>query len=102
MRLISVFVGASLLVWLNTAHAIGSALTYQGYLTDAGTAADGVYDIELALFNVGSGGTAIDVNAFDDVTVTSGHSVRKRPRHPPARRTVSISRQRALADHASG
>src|SRR6056297_1425882 len=49
-----------------------TTFTYQGYLTESGTAADGSYDFELALYNLATGGTAIDVNAFDDVTVTGG------------------------------
>ena len=49
-----------------------TAFTYQGYLTESGSAADGSYDFELALYTVDTGGTAIDVNAFDDVTVTGG------------------------------
>ena len=54
------------------AAAQPSTFTYQGYLTESGTAAEGAFDFELALYNVDSGGTAIDVNAFDDVTVTGG------------------------------
>ena len=49
-----------------------TTFTYQGYLTEAGTAADGAFDFELALYSADTGGTAIDVNAFDDVTVTGG------------------------------
>ncbi|MGK7296040.1 MAG: hypothetical protein ACNS61_09490 [Candidatus Wenzhouxiangella sp. M2_3B_020] len=49
-----------------------STFTYQGYLTEAGTASEGAYDFELALYNVDTAGSAIDVNAFDDVTVTGG------------------------------
>ena len=46
--------------------------TYQGYLTEAGTAAEGAFDFELVLYSVDTGGTAIDVNVFEDVTVTGG------------------------------
>ena len=54
------------------AAAQPSTFTYQGYLTESGTAAEGAFDFELALYTIDSGGTAIDVNAFDDVTVTGG------------------------------
>jgi len=55
-----------------TGAAQTTTFTYQCYLTEAGTAADGAFDFELALYTVDSGGSAIDVNAFDDVTVTGG------------------------------
>lgn len=57
---------------LALAHAQTTTFTYQGYLTESGAAADGAFDFELALYNVDTGGSAIDVNAFDDVTVTGG------------------------------
>ena len=68
LRLITV----NLLLIASMANAQTSTFTYQGYLTESGTAAEGAFDFELALYNVDSGGTAIDVNAFDDVTVTGG------------------------------
>jgi len=55
-----------------TGAAQTTTFTYQGYLTEAGSAAGGAFDFELALYTVDSGGSAIDVNAFDDVTVTGG------------------------------
>ena len=63
---------AILMLIVGPANAQTTTFTYQGYLTDSGTAADGSYDFELALYNLAIGGTAIDVNAFDDVTVTGG------------------------------
>src|SRR6056297_3396117 len=71
MKLLRLTLLLALLYW-DGAHAQPSTFTYQGYLTESGAAADGSYDFELALFNVDSGGAAIDVNAFDDVTVTGG------------------------------
>jgi len=62
----------TLLVGLGPVHAQTTTFTYQGYLTEAGAAAEGAYDFELALYNVDSGGNAIDVNSFNDVTVTGG------------------------------
>ena len=55
-----------------SAGSIGSTFTYQGHLTESGAAAEGAYDFELALYNVDAGGTAIDVNAFEDVGVIGG------------------------------
>ena len=65
-----------------------TTFTYQGYLTEAGTAAEGAFDFELALYNVDTGGSAIDVNAFDDVAVTGGlfelgAEAARRMRRPP-------------------
>lgn len=38
---------------------LGTAFTYQGRLTDAGSAADGIYDFELKLFDAASGGSQV-------------------------------------------
>jgi len=43
----------------NSAFAQGSSFTYQGRLTDGGTAANGNYDLQFALFNSLSAGTQI-------------------------------------------
>lgn len=67
------FIAAALLAVASLCvQAQTTTFTYQGYLTEAGTSADGAFDFELALYNVDAGGSAIDVNAFDDVTVTGG------------------------------
>ncbi|MBL36815.1 MAG: hypothetical protein CMP07_00225 [Xanthomonadales bacterium] len=71
MMRVEIFVAFLLLIG-GPANAQTTTFTYQGYLTEAGTAADGTFDFELALYNVEAGGTSIDVNAFDDVTVTGG------------------------------
>ncbi len=47
------------------AFAQPTAFTYQGYLTDSGTVADGSYDFELTLYNVVTGGTAISDEALE-------------------------------------
>src|SRR5438132_10128449 len=48
------------MLWLLTAssaHAQGSAFSYQGKLTDAGNPANGTYDLQLTLWDAASGGT---------------------------------------------
>ncbi len=39
--------------------AQGTTFTYQGYLTDAGNGATGIYDLRFSLFDVDSGGVAV-------------------------------------------
>ncbi len=43
----------------STAHAQGTAFTYQGRLNSGTNAASGSYDLTFSLFNVGSGGSAV-------------------------------------------
>src|SRR5438132_7178808 len=48
------------MLWLLTAssaHAQGSAFSYQGKLTDAGNPANGTYDLQLTVWDASSGGT---------------------------------------------
>jgi hypothetical protein len=42
---------------LSTAHAQGTAFTYQGRLSAGGNPASGVYDLSFALYDAASGGT---------------------------------------------
>lgn len=52
---------------------LGSSFTYQGYLTQADEAADGLFDFYFSLYDVESGGTAIAPNVtIDDVAVANG------------------------------
>ena len=69
-RYISCFVVVCLLA-ANTV-AQGTAFTYQGRLTDGGSAATGTYDFQFKLYSTLSGGTALATVNSDDVTVTSG------------------------------
>lgn len=58
---------------VQTIHAQGSAFTYQGKLTDGGTAANGPYDLIFRLFDAGAGGTQVGGDLIrDDVQVTTG------------------------------
>lgn len=59
-----------LVLTANTSMAQTTTFTYQGQLTESGVPAEGTFDFELALYTVDSGGSSIDVNAFDDVTLT--------------------------------
>lgn len=51
---------------------VGTAFTYQGYLKDNGTAANGTYDFEFGLCDAASDGTCSFIHV-DDVTVTNGY-----------------------------
>jgi len=57
------FVAIALLVSFSGAATFGqsSSFTYQGRLTDGGTVANGLYDLQFALFNSLSAGTQIGV-----------------------------------------
>ena len=44
---------------LQSVLAQGTTFTYQGYLTDAGAGANGIYDLRFSLFDVDSGGVAV-------------------------------------------
>jgi hypothetical protein len=51
----------------------GTAFTYQGRLIDGGSAANGAYDFQFAVFNALSGGTQVgSIVSVDDLTVTDG------------------------------
>lgn len=52
---------------------IGSTLSYQGVLKDAGTAANGTYDVRACLYDVASGGTSLVCAAeLNDVVISNG------------------------------
>ncbi|MEA2559238.1 MAG: hypothetical protein QOH06_742 [Acidobacteriota bacterium] len=52
---------------------LGTAFTYQGFLTEGGIAASGTYDFELKLFDSASDGNQIDGTlVLEDIVVTSG------------------------------
>src|SRR5438067_7537317 len=56
-----------------TARAQTSSFTYQGRLTDGGTAANGNYDLQFALFDSLSGGAQIGATqTINTVLVTNG------------------------------
>jgi hypothetical protein len=53
--------------------ALGSAFTYQGRLTDAGSPANGTYDLRFILYDAESAGAAVGTTQTkDDVVVTNG------------------------------
>jgi hypothetical protein len=53
--------------------AVGAGFTYQGRLTDGGSPANGVYDLQLILYDAAVGGTQVGpIVTSDDVTVTNG------------------------------
>ena len=57
---------------LPTAFAQGAAFTYQGVLHDAGSPANGVYDLRFAVYDAASGGLSAGTNFINDVGVTNG------------------------------
>src|SRR5438094_10484227 len=57
----------------STAFAQTTSFTYQGRLTDGGTAANGNYDLQFALWDSASGGTQIgSTQAINTVAVSNG------------------------------
>ena len=50
-----------------------TAFTYQGYLEDGGSPANGAFDLQFKLFDAAIGGSQLGtIAAFEDVTVTDG------------------------------
>lgn len=61
-----------LLANIALADPLGSGITYQGQLTDAGVPANGSYDFRFALFTSASDGSAVDTIVVDDLAVSGG------------------------------
>ena len=58
---------------LSTAHAQGTAFTYQGRLDLAGTPANGTNDLTFTLYNAVSAGATVGTsNTFNDLVITNG------------------------------
>jgi hypothetical protein len=52
---------------------LGTAFTYQGQLTDAGSPANGSYDFQLILYDAASGGSQVGpIVSLDDLAVSAG------------------------------
>ena len=56
---------------LNTAHAQGTAFTYQGRLNSSGTPVNGSYDLSFALFSVSSGAGQVGNTVTNIATLVS-------------------------------
>src|SRR5262245_29107869 len=55
------------------AQPVGTAFTYQGRLTDAGTPASGTFDLQFTLFDAAASGSQVGpLVTRDDVVVTNG------------------------------
>ena len=52
---------------------LGTGFTYQGYLTDGGAPAEGIYDFEFRLYSVETGGLDLGRETLGDVSVTNGY-----------------------------
>jgi hypothetical protein len=69
----ALFVALAMLLGAASATAQTSSFTYQGRLTDGGTAANGTYDLQFALFDSLSGGTQIgSTQTLNTVLVSNG------------------------------
>ena len=67
------WVAAAALLVPGPAQAVGTAFTYQGRLTDAGSPANGSYDLQFALFDAAGGGTQVGPTVTrEDAVVTGG------------------------------
>jgi hypothetical protein len=51
---------------------LGNGFTYQGYLTEGNSPANGVYDFEFVLYDAEIDGTFIDIDHAYDVSVDGG------------------------------
>jgi endosialidase-like protein len=58
---------------LVSAAPLGTAFTYQGRLTDAGSPARGSYDLIFRLYDVSSGGSALGTQTKNGITVNDGY-----------------------------
>src|SRR5712692_5052776 len=67
-------VGIALAISLSAsaAYAQTTSFTYQGRLTDGGTAANGNYDLQFVLFDASSGGTQVGSQTINTVLVSNG------------------------------
>jgi Chaperone of endosialidase len=52
---------------------LGTAFTYQGYLTEGSGPADGLYDFQVSLYDVETGGTPLDTATQTGVDVADGY-----------------------------
>jgi len=52
---------------------LGTAFTYQGYLTEGSSPADGLYDFQVSLYDVETGGTPLDTATQNGVDVADGY-----------------------------
>ena len=85
MRIQSIIAALALWVGLATAHAQGTAFTYQGRLRDQAGPVSGTYDFQLTVYDAASGGqglgvfpltaTAVVSNGFFALTVDPGPGV---------------------------
>jgi hypothetical protein len=67
------FVALAMLFGAASAAAQTSSFTYQGRLTDGGTAANGTYDLQFALFDSAGGGTQFgSTQTLNSVLVSAG------------------------------
>src|SRR5882672_8935909 len=67
-----VLITLCLLVSAAPVRAQSTAFTYQGHLIDGGNPANGLYDLQIVLFDAASGGSALGTNTLPAAPVTNG------------------------------
>jgi hypothetical protein len=67
----NLFIALALFAFINNVAAQGTAFTYQGRLFDGANAANGKYDVTLALFNQSSGGSQFGFTLTNAATVVT-------------------------------
>src|ERR1051325_938933 len=74
MRLTQTLTAAALLLAASaTGQPLDTSFTYQGRLTDGGSAPTGVYDLPFTLYDASAGGAPVAPSVLaDDVAVTKG------------------------------
>ena len=71
--LIMLLIAACTQTWVHAGSIpVGTQFTYQGELIDNGSPANGIYDLNIQLYNSVSGGALIDTNVLADIEVNNG------------------------------
>ena len=81
--------------------AVGTGITYQGYLEDGGTAANGAYDFYFELYDAEIEGTSIITATNGDVAVVEGMKPLTRQRNQQKNRQKNRRRNRRRNRHKS-
>jgi len=63
---------AALMAAASFASAIGTSWTYQGTLLDSGAPANGVYDVQVQLYDAPAGGTLLGTIGFNNANIVKG------------------------------
>jgi len=69
----AILIVAALCAGAALAQDVGTAFTYQGYLSADGKTTNGLFDIEFRLYAAEEGGVVVDTNMLENVSVSNGH-----------------------------